>query len=29
MGPDGKHVTLFPHGADAQRMAELPRRYPP
>ncbi len=29
MGPDGKHVTLFPHGADAQRMAEVLARYLP
>ncbi len=29
MGPDGKHVTLFPHGTDAQRMAEVLRRYLP
>ena len=29
MGPDGKHVTLFPHGTDAERMAEVLRRYLP
>ncbi len=29
MGPGGMHVTLFPHGTDAERMAEVLRRYLP
>jgi protein SCO1/2 len=29
MGPDGKHLTLFPHGTDAERMAEILTRYLP
>lgn len=27
MGPDGKYLTLFPHGTDAGRMAEVLGRY--
>ena len=27
MGPDGKHLTLFPHGTTADRMAEVLARY--
>ena len=27
MGPDGKFVTLFPHGTDAEVMAKVLRRY--